>query len=77
MPFFKFSFFLPLFSSLLYDVLKQFSVNFSLRIQIEPKRYRNSSKINHAFGNDSVNERTVRRLFAKFRSTDFSLEDEP
>ena len=25
-------------------------------------------KINQAFGNDSVNERTVRRWFAKFRS---------
>ena len=34
-------------------------------------------KINHAFGNDSVNERTVRHWFAKFRSGDFSLEDEP
>ena len=34
-------------------------------------------KINQAFGNDSVNEHTVRRWFAKFRSGDFSLEDEP
>ena len=34
-------------------------------------------KINQALGNDSVNERTVRRWFAKFRSGDFSLEDEP
>ena len=32
-------------------------------------------KINQAFGNDSVNERTVRRWFVKFRSGDFSLED--
>ena len=30
-----------------------------------------------AFGNDSVKERTIRRWFAKFRSGDFSLEDEP
>ena len=34
-------------------------------------------KINQAFGNDSVNECTIRRWFAKFRSGDFSLEDEP
>ena len=34
-------------------------------------------KINQAFGKDNVNERTVRRWFAKFRSGDFSLEDEP
>ena len=30
-----------------------------------------------AFDNDNVNERTARRWFAKFRSGDFSLEDEP
>nr|XP_023030100.1 uncharacterized protein LOC111518017 [Leptinotarsa decemlineata] len=36
-----------------------------------------AQKINEAFGNGSVNERTVRRWFAKFRSGDFSLEDEP
>ena len=40
-------------------------------------------KVNQAFGNDSVNEllvlvlMTVRRWFAKFRSGDFCLEDEP
>ena len=34
-------------------------------------------KINQEFGNDSVNKRTVRCWFAKFRSGDFSLEDEP
>ena len=33
-------------------------------------------KINLAFGNDSVNERTIRRWIAKFRSENFSLEDE-
>ena len=33
-------------------------------------------KINQAFGDDSVNERTIRRWFAKFRSGDFGLEDE-
>ena len=30
--------------------------------------------IRHLFGNDSVNERTARRWFAKFRFGDFSLE---
>ena len=34
-------------------------------------------KINQAFNNDSVNERTVRRWFAKFRPEDVSLENEP
>ena len=34
-------------------------------------------KINQSFGNVSVNERTVRRWFAKFRSRDFNLEDDP
>ena len=34
-------------------------------------------KIKEAFGNDSVNERTVRRWFAKFRSGDFSLKMSP
>lgn len=34
-------------------------------------------KNNQAFGNENVNERSVRRCFAKFRSGDFSLEDEP
>ena len=33
--------------------------------------------INQAFGNDSVNERTIRCWFAKFRFGDISLEDEP
>ena len=33
-------------------------------------------KINQAFGNDSVNERTFRRRFTKFPSGDFILEDE-
>jgi len=32
-------------------------------------------KINRAFDNDSVNVRTVRRWFAKFRSGDFSFEE--
>ena len=34
-------------------------------------------KVNQAFGNDSVNERTVRRRFAKFCAGNFSLEDKP
>ena len=34
-------------------------------------------KINQAFGNYSVNVRTIRSWFAKFRSKDFGLEDEP
>ena len=42
------------------------------RSAAEPAR-----KINQAFDNHSVNERTDRRWFAKFRSGDFSLKDEP
>ena len=42
--------------------------------QSAPETHR---KINQTFGSDSVNERTVRRWFAKFRSGDFSLEDDP
>ena len=34
-------------------------------------------KINQAFDDDSVNERTFRRWFAKFHSGDFSREDKP
>ena len=41
--FFKIKFFISL-GLLLYDVVKRFSANFSLRIQIEPRRCRNSSK---------------------------------
>jgi [histone H3]-lysine36 N-dimethyltransferase SETMAR len=33
--------------------------------------------INHAFGEDTANERTTQRWFAKFRSGDMSLENEP
>ena len=33
--------------------------------------------MNQAFGNNSANERTVRRWFAKLHFGDFSLEDEP
>ena len=54
----RFYFFCP-FSAYYYDIVKRFLAHFSLRIQIESKRYRNSPKINQAFGNDSVNERTV------------------
>ena len=34
-------------------------------------------KLNQVFGNGSVNERTIRHWFAKFRSGYFSLEDDP
>ena len=50
---------------------------FSLRIQIEQSAAETARKINQAFGNNIVNERNVRRWFAKFRSEDFCLEDEP
>ena len=43
----------------------------------EFKLNRSARKINQAFGNDSVNERTVQCWFTKFRSGDFSLEDQP
>ena len=33
--------------------------------------------INEAFGDNVANEQTVRRWFERFRSGDFSLEDQP
>ena len=33
--------------------------------------------INEAFGHGTANERTIQRCFAKFRSCDMSLENEP
>ena len=43
----------------------------------QKKRCRTPRKINQAFGNDNVSERTVRRWLAKFCSGDFGLDDEP
>ena len=66
-----------LFSLLLYDVVKRFSANILYEFKLNQSTAETARKINQAFGNNSVNERTIRRWFAKFRSIDFSLEDEP
>ena len=68
--------FLPLFSLLLYDVVKRFSGKFPWEFKLNQNTAEPARKLNQTFGNDSVNERTVRRWFAKFCSRDFSLEDE-
>ena len=57
--------------------LCDFRPTFLYEFKLNQSTAETARKINMAFGNDSVNERTVRRWFAKFRSGDFSLEDEP
>ena len=51
--------------------------NFHYEFKLNQSAAETAQKINQAFGNDSIIERTVRRWFAKFRSGDFRLEDEP
>ena len=46
-------------SLLLYDVVKQFSTNFFYEFKLNQSAAETAQKINQAFGNDSVNERTV------------------
>ena len=57
--------------------LSDFRPIFLYEFKLNQNAAETGHKINQAFGNDSVNERTVCRWFAKFRSGDFSLEDEP
>ena len=63
--FFQILVFLILFSLLLCDVLKRFSILYDLKLNQSASE--TDQNINQAFGNYSVNERTVRRWFAKFR----------
>ena len=69
--------FLPLSSLLLYDVVKRFLATFLYEFKLNQSAAETARKIDQAFGNTSVNQRTVRRWFAKFRSGDFNFEDEP
>ena len=57
--------------------LGDFRPIFLYELKLNQSAAETDRKINQAFGNDSVNERTVRRWFAKLRYGDFSLEDEP
>lgn len=57
--------------------LSDFRPIFLYEFKLNQSAAETARKINQAFGNDSVNERTVQRWFAKFRSGDFSLENEP
>ena len=59
----KFYFF-PLFS----DVFKRFSANFLYEFKLNQSGVETVRKINQTFGNDGVNENTVRRWFAKIPS---------
>ena len=65
---------------LVYYYMMSFSDFWSIflyKLKLNQSAAETARKINQTFGNDSVNERTVRRWYAKFRSGDFSLEDEP
>ena len=67
---------LPFFSLLYYKMsLSDFRPLFLY--ELNQSATETAQKINQAFDNDSVNKRTVRRCFAKFRSGDFSLENKP
>ena len=57
--------------------LSDFRTIFLHEFKFNQSAIETTRKFNQAFGNDSVNERTVRRWFAKLGSGDFSLEVEP
>ena len=57
--------------------LSDFRLIFLYESKLNQRAAETARKINQAFGDDSVNERTVRRWFTKYRSGDISLEDEP
>ena len=57
--------------------LSDFRPIFLYEFKLNQSAAETARKINQVFGNDSVNERTVRRWLAKFRSGDFITEDEP
>ncbi|CAK9826443.1 Histone-lysine N-methyltransferase SETMAR [Anthophora retusa] len=56
--------------------IKQVRVIFLYEYKLGHKAAAATRNINSAFGEDTVNERTVQRWFKKFRSGDESLEDE-
>ena len=58
-------------------LLSDFRPIFLYEFELNQSDAEAAQKIKQVFDNDSVNERTVRRWFAKFRSRDFNLEDEP
>ena len=57
--------------------LSDFWPIFLYEFKLNQSASKTDRKINQTFDNHSVNECTVRRWFTKFRSGDFSLEDEP
>ncbi|CAH2085375.1 unnamed protein product [Euphydryas editha] len=54
-------------------LLSDFRPIFLYEFKLNQSGAETAQKINQTFGNDSVNERTIRRWFAKFRSGHFSL----
>ena len=67
-----------LFSAYYYIMLLgDFRPTFLYEFKLSQSAAETTRKIKQVFGNDGVNERTVRRWFAKFRSGDFSLKDDP
>ena len=67
----------PLFLAYYMMSLSDFRPIFLFEFKLNQSGAETDRKINQEFDSDSVNERTVRRWFSKFRSGDFSLEDEP
>ena len=58
-------------------MLSDFQPIFLFEFKLNQSAAETARKINRAFGNDGVNERTVRRWFAKFRSGYFSPKYQP
>ena len=56
--------------------LSNFRIIFLYEFKLNRSVAETARKINQALGNDSVNERPIRRWFAKCRSGDFNFEDE-
>ena len=56
--------------------LSDFRQIFLYEFKLNQSAAETAQKINQAFGNDSVNDRTIRRWFTEFHSGDISLEDE-
>ena len=56
--------------------LSEFQPIFLYEFKLNQNAAETARKINQTFGNNSVNERTALSQFAKFRSGNFSLEDD-